>query len=193
MAAPAVVVGTAAPAGMAARETPAAAVAPETVVRHQPVAPAAPAATAERAARAAAAASSRDGPSGRDGAPGVRRRVVQPDLTTNGDPAVSPSRGAIAATRAIRNRSSRVPHARHRLAAPRSAPWPSGSPATVNRPERLGRLLLVLVVADGNVALLGERARGSHCLAPGAPVAGRLLPRALQVRCGITRKPAHIR
>ncbi len=63
----------------------------------------------------------------------------------------------------------------------------------VNRPERLGRLLLVLVVADGNVALLGERARGSHCLAPGAPVAGRLLPRALQVRCGITRKPAHIR
>ncbi len=46
----------------------------------------------------------------------------------NGAP-VSPSRGAIAATRAIRNRSSRVPHARHRLAAPRSAPWPSGSPA----------------------------------------------------------------
>ncbi|CMN52402.1 Uncharacterised protein [Mycobacterium tuberculosis] len=34
----------------------------------------------------------------------------------------------------------------------------NGVAHTVNRPERLGRLLLVLVVADGNVALLGEDA-----------------------------------
>ncbi len=32
----------------------------------------------------------------------------------------------------------------------------NGVAHTVNRPERLGRLLLVLVVADGNVALLGD-------------------------------------